>query len=38
VAVTVTAGDTRIDTLLDRLRQGSVPLFYTRCAVEYEVL
>jgi PII-like signaling protein len=28
----------RVDALLDRLRQGNVPLFYTRCAVEYEVL
>jgi PII-like signaling protein len=38
VAITVTGDDTRIDTLLDRLRQGGVPLFYTRCTVEYEVL
>src|ERR1700756_4793948 len=38
VAVTVTADDTRIDALLERLRQGGVRLFYTRSRVEYEVL
>ena len=38
VAITLAGDNARVDALLDRLRQGSVPLFYTRCAVEYEVL
>jgi PII-like signaling protein len=38
VAVTVVADDSRADVLLDRLRHGGVPLFYTRCPIEYELL
>ncbi|CAB3764837.1 DUF190 domain-containing protein [Paraburkholderia humisilvae] len=38
VAVTVAADATRIDTLLERLRQGDVTLFYTRCPVEFALL
>ena len=38
VAITLAGESERVDALLDRLRQGSVPLFYTRCAVDYEVL
>jgi PII-like signaling protein len=38
VVVTVASDDGRIDALLDRLREGGVRLFYTRCPVEYEVL
>ncbi|BCG00110.1 hypothetical protein PPGU19_046780 [Paraburkholderia sp. PGU19] len=38
VAITLAGESERVDALLDRLRQGNVPLFYTRCAVDYEVL
>ena len=38
VAVTVAAEDANVDALLDSLRRGGVPLFYTRCPIEYEVL
>jgi PII-like signaling protein len=38
VAITLAGENERVDALLNRLRQGSVPLFYTRCAVAYEVL
>ncbi|EIM94605.1 hypothetical protein WQE_43214 [Paraburkholderia hospita] len=38
VAITLAGESERVDALLDRLRHGSVPLFYTRCAVDYEVL
>lgn len=38
VVVTVAAEDERVDALLDTLRHGGVPLFYTRCRVEYETL
>jgi PII-like signaling protein len=38
VAVTVAAEDGKIDSLLDSLRRGGVRLFYTRYAIEYEVL
>lgn len=38
VAVTVTADDGQIDTLLDNLKHGGVRLFYTRCPVEFELL
>jgi len=37
-AVTLAGDDARVDALLDRLRHGGVPLFYTRCPVEFEVL
>ena len=38
VAITLAGESVRVDALLERLRQGDVPLFYTRCAVDYEVL
>jgi PII-like signaling protein len=38
VAVTVAADDAHIDALLESLKRGGVPLFYTRCPVEYEML
>ena len=38
VAITLAGESARVDALLERLRQGDVPLFYTRCAVDYEVL
>ena len=38
VAITLAGECARVDALLERLRQGDVPLFYTRCAVDYEVL
>ena len=38
VAVTVAAEDASVDALLDSLKHGGVPLFYTRCPIEYEVL
>jgi len=38
VAVTVAAEDSKVDLLLDSLRQGGVRLFYTRYSIEYEVL
>lgn len=38
VAITLAGESERVDALLDRLRQGNVALFYTRCAVDYEVL
>lgn len=38
VSITV-AGDTaRIDSLMERLRESTVPLFYTHNAIEYEAL
>ena len=36
--VTLAGENACVDALLDRLRHGGVPLFYTRCAVEYEFL
>ena len=38
VAITLAGESARVDALLERLRRGDVPLFYTRCAVDYEVL
>ena len=38
VAITLAGESARVDALLERLRQGDVPLFYTRCSVDYEVL
>jgi PII-like signaling protein len=38
VVVTVASDYSRIDVLLDHLRQGGVRLFYTRGPVEYDVL
>jgi len=38
VAITLAGESERVDALLDRLRQGNTTLFYTRCAVDYEVL
>ncbi|MFC0401571.1 DUF190 domain-containing protein [Paraburkholderia rhizosphaerae] len=38
VAITVAADETRIDSLLERLRQGDVTLFYTRFPVEYALI
>jgi PII-like signaling protein len=38
VAVTVIAADAHIDTLLDHLKAGGVPLFFVRCPVEFDVL
>jgi PII-like signaling protein len=38
VVVTVVADDARVNALLASLRQGGVNLFYTRAAIEYEVL
>lgn len=37
-AVAVVAEDRKIDRLLDGLRQGGVRLFYTRSAIEYDVI
>jgi len=36
--VTLAGENACVDALLERLRQGGVPLFYTRCAVEYACL
>jgi PII-like signaling protein len=38
VAITVAADETRIDLLLERLRQCDATLFYTRCPVEFALL
>ena len=38
VAVTVVAEDANVDALLDSLKHGGVPLFYTRYPIEYDVL
>ncbi|WP_109477760.1 DUF190 domain-containing protein [Paraburkholderia sp. C35] len=38
VAITLAGENDCVDALLERLRHGNVPLVYTRCAVEYEVL
>ncbi|CAB3746626.1 DUF190 domain-containing protein [Paraburkholderia solisilvae] len=35
VAITVAADESRIDTLLERLRQCEITLFYTRSPVEF---
>jgi PII-like signaling protein len=37
-AITLAGANACVDALLERLRQGGVRLFYTRCAVEYEVV
>ena len=38
VAVTLIAGDSQIDGLLEKLNGGGVPLFYTRARIEYAAL
>lgn len=38
VVVTLIAEDSRIDTMLDRLRDGGLRLFYTRAPIEYDTL